>query len=858
MAVAGASTSTSSPINRSLSVLIVLLVLLGAIFHGVSRQPDPHRCRQLLEDGSWLEPPDANGTRTPFKNWQPRGCKLRQYSNEDIHQCMEHRHMVFSGDSTTRQVFWAMGRLLDRDLANERRRTAKAHEAYDMEFDGIRMLQIWNPFLKVGVETKEQRDLTHQLDLWQRERHNNVPVADQKSAALILLGFGSWYALEMFHDDAVGNFSDAFLKATEVMKSSDLPPFGSGPMVPRDGLGNEVFVAPVAPPFYDKLPSSRTGPKGIHKGEVEDIDQFLDSVADEKRIPLLRAYPALSRDQRGTMVDITDTGFHVIDSVAEVKATILLNARCNAKLHALDGSPYDGTCCTDYGRTTFVQLVLLGMGVLYVAVCVVLEVFDMLGRKVNSPFFNWSACMLITALLACFLADRTQVFAKGNKQYVASEFAVLSILSGVLGVVTIRRMSPRRSDTDTSTSPATLDDAPPLSRDQTDEWKGWMQAAILIYHWTGASKSLPIYICIRLMVAAYLFQVGYGHTVFFLTKKDFSLRRVAAVLQRLNLLSCALPYVMNTNYMLYYFAPLVSFWFAIVYATLAIGSGYNDTGNAVIAKIAISAFVVAAVFLFTPISEWVFAILRAVFRIDWDLHEWQFRVSLDIFIVYIGMLAGMASVRSKLWSRLLVETKLSGLVGLVIVAGYWYLSNRYFATKQEYNWWHPYASFVPIMGFVAARNVAAPVRVFYSRAFAWLGRCSLETFTLQFHLLLASDTKGVLLLDGLAGDGSLAADRWRHLIVIVPFFLWLSHATAEATGDLTTLLTCATAEQVKPEDVGDSESLLPGSSADGGGLGRFRIPPLLRRLTPKAVRDDDPRVWMAGLGGLMWFLNLVY
>ncbi|OAA35086.1 CAS1 domain-containing protein [Beauveria brongniartii RCEF 3172] len=803
-----ASPAMSAVFVRVISFLTVFSVLLGLVLHGLrSHHPDPYRCQQLLDDGSWLEPPNAKGARQPFVNWQPRGCKLRNYTNEDIHECMEHRHMVFSGDSTTRQVFWAMARLLDRDASNQRRRKAGIHEDYDMKFDGIRLLQVWNPYLHVGEGTKEGHDLAYQLNLWQEEKHNNVPVADQKSAGLFLIGAGSWFALEMFHDDAIGNFSEAIAKISNIVNMSTLPPFASAPMTPHDGVGNGLFVAPVAPPFYDKLPDYRKGPIGIHSEEIDDINEFLDGVGKEQRIPLLHAFPALSRDQPEAMVDITVTGLHVIDSVAETKALILLNARCNAKLHALHGAPYDGTCCTDYGRTTFVQSVLLGLGILYVAACITVEVLNMVGRGIDWSLFDMSACMFVTALLACFLADRTQVFAKGSKEFVGNELAALLLLAAVAGIVSIRRMKPLRSDS--LAQPEKLQDAPPLSRDQTDEWKGWMQAAILAYHWTGASKSLPVYIFIRLLVAAYLFQIGYGHTFYFLVKKDFSLKRVAAVMLRLNLLSCALPYIMNTNYMLYYFAPLASFWFAIVYLTLAIKSDYNDTASALLIKTIISASAVASVFLFTPMSEWIFTVLRYAFRIDWDLHEWQFRVSLDSLIVYVGMLAGMASANGKSWDRLLVQSKLPGLVGLAVLAGYCYLSNQLFEVKQDYNKWHPYISFIPIIAWIAARNVAAPLRVYYSKAFAWLGRCSLETFTLQFHLFLASDTKGILLLDGLTGDGSLATDRWRHLVVIVPLFLWISHATAEATGHLTKRLTSESGEQDKTEGSNDYEQLIP-------------------------------------------------
>lgn len=68
-----------------------------------------------------------------------------------------------------------------------------------------------------------------------------------------------------------------------------------------------------------------------------------------------------------------------------------------------------------------------------------------------------------------------------------------------------------------------------LNREQTDEWKGLMQAVVLIYHVTGAKNVLPIYMYLRLINSAYLFLSGYGHFCYFWQTGDVSLIRFARV-----------------------------------------------------------------------------------------------------------------------------------------------------------------------------------------------------------------------------------------------------------------------------------------------------------------------------------------
>ncbi|CRK23876.1 hypothetical protein BN1723_003036 [Verticillium longisporum] len=618
------------------SAIFLVTIFLNSIF-----SVDPYRCGALIGDGQWIDPLDANGTRRPFNTWQPDGCMMRKYTSDDIHRCMEGRHMVFSGDSTTRQVFWGMARLLDRELANKTRRESATHAAYDME-----------------------------------------------------------------------------------------------------------------------------------------------------------------------------------------------------------------TCCTNYGGPSLVQLMFLFFGTCYVIACVVYETYGILKARVGrrAPF-DMETGLFVTALLACYHADRTQFLAKASKMFVYDEFTVMTAICALVFLFTIRR-SRVAPQPDTIAPQKAPEVNVLLPRDQTEEWKGWMQAAILVYHWTGASKDLGIYIFIRLLVASYLFQTGYGHTIFFLKKKDFGFKRIAATMLRLNLLSCALPYVMGTDYMFYYFAPLVSFWFMVVYSTLAIGRQHNDNLGALLGKISISVFITYVVMMKSPVPEWGFTVLRLLCNIKWDLREWTFRVGLDAYIVFVGMLTAIAHVRYPNACAWALSSYVGAVGGLVAMYGYYHACGEYFPTKEIYNSWHPYISWIPVLGFIAVRNMPGPAQFFTSSAAAWLGRCSLETFTLQFHLFLAADTKGVLRLGMFSGDSTLFNDRWRDLVFIVPIFLWVSSRLAEATGALVKLATDGTVGQ---EAENESEKLWSvNSKFDELVLARVRpLMPAMHTWT------NDLRVRVAMMFGAMWVLNLL-
>ena len=75
-------------------------------------------------------------------------------------------------------------------------------------------------------------------------------------------------------------------------------------------------------------------------------------------------------------------------------------------------------------------------------------------------------------LIDTIFADyRTNIFMRSNKHYAHMRFFIPLFYVFFLGVFGIDQCKKQGL----------------LNRDQTDEWKGWMQLVILTYHITGAS-----------------------------------------------------------------------------------------------------------------------------------------------------------------------------------------------------------------------------------------------------------------------------------------------------------------------------------------------------------------------------------
>ncbi|ORX39947.1 10 TM acyl transferase domain found in Cas1p-domain-containing protein [Kockovaella imperatae] len=784
---------------------------------------DAHRCGSLLARGSWSDPE----THT---QWQPEGCYHAPLKPDDYLQCLtmapsnardleleefgeNKRRIVFIGDSTIRTLFGGFLRKIygpNRQIIEPNYK--HSNQLYTLE-DGDNTLTMefwWDQFLNTSAITdlvsgqSDQPPVSllvissglHQMrllgDQWMTrwaEEVDNVfcnltSIQGSPGRPLINPWDATTFQVESgtFEDPGVDlglpsvsgpiveliEQPDMTLEPVDVSDTDSIYGHGSNrriarSVVPSFPIADATIFMPTVDPVERMLTNGRG--KTLRHARARKMHAHLAKIMSRPDpAPIAVSWATLAMAHEDESID----GIHHTNAMADRQAEVLLGWRCNDVIR--QGTP-SGTCCKRYNWVTPVQGILLLILALYGPLGTVLKQHlaptSRLSALLPPASISDALCSFGLACVYLFLADRTPIFLKENKVY--DSYVVGGWMLGALlvGLATMRKGK----------------DGGFLHRDITDEWKGWMQIAILIYHFFGASKVSSIYNPIRVMVAAYLFMTGYGHFFFYYKKADFGFRRVATVLVRLNLLSIVLPYVMDTDYLFYYFAPLVSWWYLTIYATMAVGCAYNQRTWFLLTKLLASASLMTLLIKHSPwIMNDVFAILNVAFRHNWDAKEWSFRLVLDLLIVWCGMLSAFIYIKAqeaKITERAWFNIARYLSAGVSFLALGWYAYFELHHQKYDYNAYHPYISIIPIIAFVVLRNLTPTLRSYTSGVFCFIGQCSLETFTLQFHGFLASDTHAILMV--------IPGTSWRPLNVVLStiVFIWLSHMVSGATGTLT-------------------------------------------------------------------------
>lgn len=292
-----------------------------------------------------------------------------------------------------------------------------------------------------------------------------------------------------------------------------------------------------------------------------------------------------------------------------------------------------------------------------------------------------------------------------------------------------------------------------LNRDQTEEWKGWMQYIFLAYHYFHFED---VYNSVRVFISCYVWMTGFGNFSFFYMKGDFSWIRWWNMMWRLNFLVFFLCLVHNNTYILYYICPLHTFYFNLVYLSMRLLAKYNVSKWAIRVKMIVLALILFVIWDIPGVFNFVFGFLSTeptLGATGGTLKEWHFRSGLDHWSSFFGMIFALNFPMYQGWLKK-VEKELGmksqflvkGSVVLVLLGGFAVYCSFYPKPKLEYNEYHPYIFQLPLLAYVFIRNLSPRLRAYHLHYMAEMGKTTLETYLMQHHIWLTSNAKTLLVL----------------------------------------------------------------------------------------------------------------
>ncbi|KAJ4376673.1 hypothetical protein N0V86_006789 [Didymella sp. IMI 355093] len=760
---------------------------------------DLYHCNKLLHKGQWLDSPDRDPERQPFHNWQVPGCLLHDYTTLDIAECNEDGQVMFVGDTNVRQVFWATASKLDSNWVSNRQQELDKHEDLHLEVGRARLSFLWDPFLN-GTGFKEELKAYMERNKPENsvEEKKLHPSNGKRRSVLLFIGGGFFHARHL-GDEYLPAFKHVVDRVAAVMSTTHdrLTSPGNIRAHGKDGVDDQIFFAPVPDPIVDRLSPSRE--VTITQNKVWAMNDHLQ-LWSNRGLNVPWAYREMTADWPEM---VGESGLHVTNRIANQMANVVLNYRCNAKGAQKHGYPFSRTCCSAYRPVNWIQIIatILFAPLAALAVSSLLRGPDQRSRV---ALLTDALAVFMLAATYCFIADRTHVFDKIPKEFANIDFRVMLGVAILICLFNVQSVpSSATSKSRNRTSENAVRSASFLPREISDEFKGWMQIYVLVYAYTGASEVMDFYKVFRIFIALYLLLSGYGHTSYFLRTNDFSVRRVLAVILRLNTLPVLLALAMDRPYTSYYFAPLTTFWFLVVFLTLRIGRHWNSTFGLLFAKVVLAGLLTTMFIHAQGFLELWVSLFSIVFRANINVDDLRSHLDMDEYVGFVGVLAAVVHIKvhsvlrtpykqlndfEYLIKRYFVVHHML-LVGLAVTTiPAFVVSMQRAKVKNVYEWWVPYTAWLPALSFVILRNATTYLRARYCASFAWLGRISLELYILSQHVWLAGDGKGVLRIGFRYVNGTFLGDRWRDLVFLTPVLVWMAWKVHEATRVTTVLL----------------------------------------------------------------------
>ena len=126
-------------------------------------------------------------------------------------------------------------------------------------------------------------------------------------------------------------------------------------------------------------------------------------------------------------------------------------------------------------------------------------------------------------LFYAYICEYHPPYPHADKNYDADLFFFLTFLLFVVSAFTWQKHIPDEPKSAPGTVAAANAKTEVLNRNQTEEWKGWMQFMFLLYHYYHAED---VYNSIRIMITCYVWMTGFGNFSFFYLKADFLFKSI--------------------------------------------------------------------------------------------------------------------------------------------------------------------------------------------------------------------------------------------------------------------------------------------------------------------------------------------